>query len=76
MMKDMKKSTDYLFNCFFLVNYSVVSGGAALVFGSLVAGTGVFPPALAAIIGMLKIMIPLSYLKRLNMYFCFKITEL
>ena len=37
---------------FFLVNYSVVSGGSALVFSSLVAGSGVFSPALGAILGL------------------------
>ena len=33
----------------------MVSGGAALVFGSLVAGTGFFSPALAAILGICQI---------------------
>ena len=38
-----------------LVNFSVVSGGAALVAASLVAGTGSLTPILGALIfGMLK----------------------
>ena len=37
-------------NCKILVNYSVVSGGAALIGGSLIAATGLFTPAVGALV--------------------------
>ena len=59
--KKKLKQKNFQFSTFiFLVNYSVVSGGSALVFGSLVAGSGVFSQALGAILGD-EILLNLSY---------------
>ena len=50
------------------VNFSVVSGGAALVAGSLVAGSGTLTPALALIFG--NYIIPLNAILIFSIYNC------
>ena len=51
-----------------VVNFSVVSGGAALVAGSLVAGSGTLTPALALIFG--NYIIPLNAILIFSIYNC------
>ena len=43
------------------MNFSVVSGGAALVAGSLAAGTRALTPALGLLLGELTLILPGRY---------------
>ena len=57
-----------LIEIIYSVNFSVVSGGAALVAGSLVAGSGTLTPALALIFG--NYIIPLNAILIFSIYNC------